>query len=178
MKRYLLFLKRSFFFLPLLWFIAQSAGAQNVGIGTSSPNASAQLEISSTARGVLIPRMTSAAIGSIANPAKGLMVYDSTRNQLLVNMGSASVPDWENIVATSGWGLSGNSGAGGNFIGTTDESPLIFKVDNQPAGILDSLNLNTAFGPGAQRNSTNALGSTSIDMLVLEEAIRPWVPFA
>jgi hypothetical protein len=153
--------------LPLLIGFTLNGRTQNVGIGTTTPNGSAQLDISSTARGILIPRMTSAAITAITSPAKGLMVYDSTKNQLLVNMGSASTPDWENIIATSGWGLSGSSGAGGNFIGTTDENPLVFKVDNQPAGLLDSLNQNTAFGPGVQRNSTSATGSTSIGYMAL-----------
>src|ERR1700733_12535741 len=81
--------------------------AQGVGIGTTSPDGSAQLDISSDLRGILIPRMTTAAVSGIANPAKGLMIYDSTRNQLLVNMGSPAAPNWENILANSGWGVTG-----------------------------------------------------------------------
>lgn len=51
-----------------------------VGIGTTTPNASSMLDISSTSRGVLTPRMTSAQRTSIASPANGLLVYDITEN--------------------------------------------------------------------------------------------------
>jgi hypothetical protein len=51
--------------------------AQNVGIGTLTPDASAQLHISSTSKGLIIPRMTTAEKLLIAAPADGLMVYDS-----------------------------------------------------------------------------------------------------
>ena len=127
---------------------------QSVGIGTASPNASAQLEISSASRGLLIPRMDSNAVKAIVNPAAGLMVYDSSRNQLLVNMGTAGAPDWETVVSKSGWSLSGNSGAGGNaFIGTTDNNPLVFKVDGVQVGQLD-LSSNIGFGSSALQNNT------------------------
>lgn len=51
-----------------------------VGIGTTTPNASSMLDINSTSRGVLTPRMTSAQRTSIASPANGLLVYDITEN--------------------------------------------------------------------------------------------------
>src|ERR1700722_4640405 len=112
--------------------------AQSVGIGTSTPNSSAQLDISSSSRGLLIPRMDTTAIKAIVSPAKGLMVYDTSRNQLLVNMGTNIAPDWENVVAKSGWSLTGNSGTGGTAVlGTTDQTPLIFLSNNLPVGSLD-----------------------------------------
>lgn len=51
-----------------------------VGIGTSTPNASAQLEISSSSKGFLPPRVTltgTADVTTIASPATGLMVYNT-----------------------------------------------------------------------------------------------------
>ena len=51
--------------------------AQSVGIGTTTPNASAQLDVSSTAKGMLVPRMTTAQRTAIASPAKGLLVFDN-----------------------------------------------------------------------------------------------------
>ena len=47
----------------------------NVGIGTTSPNASAQLDVSSTSKGFLPPRMTASQRQAIANPAAGLMIW-------------------------------------------------------------------------------------------------------
>ncbi len=49
--------------------------AQHVGIGTTNPNASAALDVSSASRGFLPPRMTYSQRNAIANPAAGLMVY-------------------------------------------------------------------------------------------------------
>ncbi|MGG9970429.1 FG-GAP repeat protein [Ferruginibacter sp. SUN002] len=50
------------------FFITQ---AQNVGIGTTTPHASAILDVTSTNKGVLIPRVSSLPL----NPATGLLVY-------------------------------------------------------------------------------------------------------
>ncbi len=49
--------------------------AQNVGVGTTTPNASAVLDASSTTQGFLPPRMTYAQRNAIVNPAAGLIVY-------------------------------------------------------------------------------------------------------
>jgi uncharacterized protein (TIGR02145 family) len=49
----------------------------NVGIGTSSPNNSAKVEISSTTQGFLPPRMTQAQRDGILSPAEGLLIYQT-----------------------------------------------------------------------------------------------------
>jgi hypothetical protein len=51
-------------------------------------------------------------------------------------------------LSTEGWGLKGNAGTDTsvNFIGTTDDQPLKFKVNKQPAGLLDANYRNTALG--------------------------------
>ena len=53
-----------------------SANAQ-VGVGTQTPDASAQLDITSTTKGLLVPRMTASDRALIASPAEGLMVYQT-----------------------------------------------------------------------------------------------------
>lgn len=55
---------------------AFSAYAQkSIGIGTNTPDSTAALDISSTGKGLLIPRIDSAARVNIANPPNGLMVF-------------------------------------------------------------------------------------------------------
>ena len=53
-----------------------SVNAQ-VGVGTSTPDASAALDVSSTTQGLLPPRMTAAQRNSISNPSAGLMLWCS-----------------------------------------------------------------------------------------------------
>ena len=60
----------------------------NVLIGTSTNNASAIVNISSTTKGFLPPRMTNAQMVAIATPAAGLVVYDTTNNKLNVYDGT------------------------------------------------------------------------------------------
>ena len=47
----------------------------SVGIGTDTPDNSALLEMQSSQKGFLPPRMTSALMNAISNPVEGLMVY-------------------------------------------------------------------------------------------------------
>lgn len=54
----------------------QSAIAQSVGIGTNTPSNSAALDIKSTEKGVLFPRLTSGQRDAIVNPADGLHIFN------------------------------------------------------------------------------------------------------
>ncbi len=51
-----------------------------VGIGTTSPDASSLLELNSTSQGILTPRMTTSQRNGISSPAEGLLVYDTDDN--------------------------------------------------------------------------------------------------
>jgi hypothetical protein len=62
--------------------------SDNIGMGTATPNASALLDVSSTTKGFLPPRMTNAQMVAIATPAAGLVVYDTTNNKLNVYDGT------------------------------------------------------------------------------------------
>ena len=59
-----------------------------VGIGTTSPNASAKVEIASTTQGFLPPRLTTAERDAIVSPAVGLVIYNTTTNCLNFYIGS------------------------------------------------------------------------------------------
>ncbi|WP_276485792.1 BclA C-terminal domain-containing protein [Paraflavitalea pollutisoli] len=69
-------MKRTSYLSIFLLFFASLSQAQ-VGIGTILPNASSLLEVQSTTKGVLIPRMTSGQRTAIATPAEGLMVFQT-----------------------------------------------------------------------------------------------------
>ena len=79
--------------LPILVFLALTiAGmAQSVGIGTTIPATSAQLDVSSTTKGFLPPRMTTAQRDAIASPAAGLIIFNTTTNGLEIRNNSAWV---------------------------------------------------------------------------------------
>lgn len=51
--------------------------AQSVGIGTTTPDPSAALDVVSTSQGFLLPTLTSSQRVAIANPAAGLLVFQS-----------------------------------------------------------------------------------------------------
>jgi hypothetical protein len=51
--------------------------SESVGVGTNTIHASAKIDITSTTKGVLFPRMTTAQRNAIASPANGLIVFDT-----------------------------------------------------------------------------------------------------
>ena len=59
----------------MIAFVINYSNAQNIGIGTITPDASAALDIKDSAKGFLPPRMTYAQRNAISNPAAGLMIY-------------------------------------------------------------------------------------------------------
>jgi hypothetical protein len=165
-------IKGAYCFLPLVLILGPSSQlfSQNVGIGTNTPHVSAGVEISSTNKGLLIPRMITSNIGLISTPAKGLMIYDTTLNQLMINMGTATSPDWQTVVFKSGWSLGGNNGINPStqFIGTTDNQPLRFRINNSNAGELNPVTGNIFWGKGAGQNSTNGYSNIGIGPDVLK----------
>jgi hypothetical protein len=60
-----------------VWLLASPALAQNVGIGTTSPAYSAALDIQSTNKGLLIPRLTAVQKLAIDTPVNGLLIYQT-----------------------------------------------------------------------------------------------------
>ena len=61
--------------IPTEWMRLTASG--NLGIGTTSPGASNLLELSSTTKGFVLPRMTKAQRDAIATPVAGMAVYQT-----------------------------------------------------------------------------------------------------
>ncbi len=104
-------------FCIVFLFIGLSMHAQ-VAVTTdgSAPDNSAMLDIKSTDKGVLIPRMTQVQRDAIASPAAGLMIYQTDNSPgLYCNSGTSVNPDWISNSAVSGWSFFTNFQYVGTF---------------------------------------------------------------
>jgi hypothetical protein len=148
-----------------------SAGlhAQNVGIGTATPDPSARLHIEDNARGLLIPKVALTATNvaaPVTGPATSLLVYNTNA----AGAGATAVSpgfyywngnQWVRLLGRGeAWLLTGNAGTNPavNFLGTTDNNPLRIRVDNQ-----QTFQFNTNFS--IQRDADgNARGQGAVDL--------------
>ena len=153
----------------LMPFFLSTAFAQNVGIGTVTPNASAMLDISATNKGILIPRVSllnATDVGTIASPPLSLLIYNTATAgtpALAVSPGYYywNGSKWVALIVSdnslkAAWQLGGNGGTSpaNNYMGTIDNQPLRFKITDTDAGYL-GLDGNTYWG----FNSGNLTGT-------------------
>ncbi|MDZ4745634.1 MAG: hypothetical protein SGJ05_06485 [bacterium] len=157
-----------------LCLIGASVHAQdNVGIGTANPNPSALLDLESTTKGFLAPRMTTAQRDAIILPANGLMIFNLSTDMYQYNFGTPLVPAWISFLSIdiSGgttsknfWSLSGNDSVNvaQHFIGTRNAQPLIFKTDNTlRMTIATNGEVTTESGIVVRSGGLNLLGTSS-----------------
>ena len=163
MKKYILF---------LLSLLSYSATAQ-VGINANgtAPASAAMLDVSSTNKGVLIPRMTTTQKNAIQNPVEGLMVYDTDVKQfsycLAVFAGTAVNCQWVNFgntqVPPTSWNVNGNdiSSSNSGKVGIGVVNPTLGKLQvvesnpNSPVYSAIWAN-NTSNGNGITGNAFNS----------------------
>jgi D-arabinose 5-phosphate isomerase GutQ len=140
-----------------------SSGASNYN------NSTGVLNIPTYTFNGLSPMTTSGDIIYGAASGAGTRLPIGTSGQVLTVSGGL-IPIWASY---SGWKVDGNTGlnpADDNFLGTTDNIPLKFKVENTNSGIITTTTggkLNTSFGlgtsifsnTGAQNNSAFGAGS-------------------
>lgn len=136
-------------FIGLFIILFSKVNGQGVGINATgaNPDASAKLDIVSTTKGFLIPRVAltaTNAVGPITTPATSLLVYNTATASSGATVVTPGFYYWDgskwvrfqDVVATDDWHLLGNSGTvdGTNFVGTTDNIAFNFKVNNQRSG--------------------------------------------
>lgn len=117
--------KKILYVLGLLLFTTYIANAQQgVGIGTTNANTSAMLDIASTQKGLLPPRMSAVQRLAIGTPANGLLVYDTDSSAFMIRANNV----WTRLMFTNTdliWKKDGNDIYSGNsgFVGIGNTSP-------------------------------------------------------
>ena len=106
----------------LLFLLISTGIYAQTGIGTTTPHTSAKLEVASTEKGFLPPRMTSLQRGNIVSPAPGLIVYqtDGTVGLYLYN-GS----NWNYVINSTTNVLPVSNGGTGVTTSTGTESVVL-----------------------------------------------------
>lgn len=141
-----------------LFLISYFSFSQNIGIGTNTPDPNALLDLSSSTKGLLIPRTSTTTRLSIT-PLKGMILFDTVTNLLYFGDGA----QWQSQSQSTGngWLLEGNTGTtSSHFLGTTDNTPLTFKINNTWAGQLG--NLNSYYGINAGATTTTGSGNVAV----------------
>lgn len=153
--------------------------AQNVGINSTGdqPDPSAMLDISSARSGLLIPRValqSQTDLSTILDPATSLLIYNINENMansqgagFYYNSGTPDEPFWQKLLTSASlpfWGISGNEGIDPDqhFIGTTDQAPLVIKINNQKAGLIEERKGNTGLGFQVLNENTDGVFNTSL----------------
>ncbi|MBU2553267.1 MAG: hypothetical protein KKF98_02335 [Bacteroidetes bacterium] len=148
-------MKRISFTLVFL-FTAFCLFAQNVAINYdgSEPDASAMLDVSSTDKGMLIPRMTQAVRIGISNPATGLLVYQTDESDGFYYYDGSG---WVSLSTSSGTVTSVAAGSGMNFTTFTGTGTITLRTPST----LTSSTTNSASGTTHTHAITTQLPSSS-----------------
>ena len=178
MRKELLFFLSTFYFVAVNQLFAQ----QNVSISdvNATPDASSVLDVSSTTKGMLIPRVALTATNvaaPITLPQTSLLVYNTATTVTppfnvtpgyYYNAGTPTVPNWLRFyagpAAGTEWKLLGNSGtdANTNFLGTIDAVDLVFRTSNLQRARINSIG-NMGVGVAPMGAAGQAILSVSRD---------------
>jgi hypothetical protein len=151
---------------------AQNDGGVSIGKGSNPANQKSILELVSKTKGLLIPRMTDTERNAIFNgadqTAKGLMVFDDTRNAFYFWDGSA----WKAIASGNVMTVSGTPstpGATGELVFDTQNS-LLYIYDGGKWLKVGSDNANAALASDVKviPNTTVGLSSVNVQDALLE----------
>jgi hypothetical protein len=155
----------------LVIFGGQKSFSQGVGISEAaiSPDASSILELRSTLRGMLAPRMTAGQRDAILSPATGLLIYNTTTNSFNYYNGSSWIAILNgNTGVTSINGTLNRISIGGtptvptinidlNYIGQSSINTL----GTITTGIWNGTTIGIAYGGTGQTTAPNAFNALS-----------------
>lgn len=114
-------------------FALMNVSAQSPGISINSDGSNADgsaiLDVKSSSKGFLMPRMTEVQKNAVSNPASGLMIFQTDGESGFYFYDGTS---WSNLSKGEAWAFDGNAGtsSGIDFIGTTDAQDLEFRTNN------------------------------------------------
>jgi hypothetical protein len=134
-----------------------------VGIGTTNPDSSSILELSSSSKGFLMTRValqSTTDTTTILSPVVGLLVYNTTAQNDVLPGFYYWEGSWKPLQGSSGsgssWLLSGNTVSNSHFLGTLNYAPLQLKVNNTLAGRIHP-NGGIAIGINAAAHDSNSM---------------------
>ena len=109
-----------YFLIQLVFLFSISIYAQ-VGIGTTTPDDSSILDVFSSTKGFLMPRLTTIERDNISLPATGLMIFNTTLIDVQLNIGTPSVSSWIGVKRPT----TIDSVTSGDIISTTSTSNVL-----------------------------------------------------
>jgi hypothetical protein len=127
-RKYFSFLLLCLFGVPILLQAQQLKLGKNPSVNLKS----AVLELQSDNQGLLMARISDTALINTLTPPDGMVIFFIPTKQLMVRSNGY----WQILVQSSSlgssWLTAGNTGinASTNFLGTTDDKPLILKSNN------------------------------------------------
>jgi hypothetical protein len=110
-------------------FFTETFSQVSINNDGTNPDSSSMLDVKSTSRGMLIPRMSTTERDAISNPATGLLIFCSDNNHFYSNQGTPGAKNW--VMLNSQWISSGTEiyyNDGNVGIGTADPSFLLHIV--------------------------------------------------
>jgi hypothetical protein len=155
-------------FIGLFFFSIATSLIAQTGIGTITPHASAKLDVTSTDKGFLPPRMTSAQRINIPSPAAGLMIYqtDGTAGLYYYN-GTA----WIYIINSTTNVVSVVNGGTGTTTSTGTGSVVLNTNATLASPTLTTPTLGVASGTSLSLAGTTASTSTSTGALIVSGGV-------
>jgi hypothetical protein len=142
-------MKKLFTLFGFICFAVGLSAQSNVGIGTPTPDNSAILELFSTQKGFLVPRMTTVQRTAIATPAAGLLLYDTDINCFFFYDGTV----WNQLCQSTG--VPGTTGPTGSVGPTGANGPT-------GSGITGPTGADGVTGPQGLTGPTGAQGPTGV----------------